>query len=102
MRPNFTLNYGVRYEYQPPDAENGLAFPAIDRHTALTASPLQRVEVKPYRNAWGPRLGFSYAPRIFQGLFGENKTVIRGGAGVFYDTFFTNISDNTAATFPNA
>jgi len=102
MRPNFTLDYGVRYEYQPPDAENGLAFPAIDRNTALTASPLQRVEVKPYRNAWGPRLGFSYAPRFFQGLFGENKTVIRGGAGVFYDTFFTNISNNTAATFPNA
>ncbi len=102
IRPNFTLDYGLRYEYQPPDAENGLAFPAIDRNTALTANPLQRVEVKPYRNAWGPRLGFSYAPRFFQGLLGENKTVIRGGAGVFYDTFFTNISNNSAATFPNA
>jgi len=102
IRPNFTLNYGVRYEYQPPDAANVLAYPAIDRTTALTASPTQRVEVKPYRNAWGPRLGFSYAPRFWQGLFGENKTVVRGGAGVFYDTFFTNISDNTAATFPNA
>ena len=102
IRPNFTLDYGVRYEYQPPDAANVLAYPAIDRRSALTASPTQRVEVRPYRYAWGPRLGFSYAPRFWQGVFGENKTVIRGGAGVFYDTFFTNISDNTAATFPNA
>jgi Carboxypeptidase regulatory-like domain/TonB-dependent Receptor Plug Domain len=101
VRPNFTLNYGVRYEYQPPDAENGLAFPAINRATALTTPFETRVAVKPYRNAWGPRLGFSYAPRFWEGLFGENKTVIRGGAGVFYDTFFTNISDNTASSVPN-
>src|SRR5205085_2322428 len=59
LRQNFTLNYGLRYEYQPPDAENAIAYPAVDRNTVLT-NPLQtRVEVKPYRNAWGPRLGFS-------------------------------------------
>jgi hypothetical protein len=102
VRPNFTLDYGVRYEYQPPDASNVLAFPAINRNTLLTSDPNQRVPVQPYRNAWGPRLGFSYAPRFWQGLFGENKTVIRAGGGVFYDAFFTNISNNTAATFPNA
>lgn len=101
VRPNFTLNYGVRYEYQPPDAENGLAFPGINRATALTTPFETRVAVKPYRNAWGPRLGFSYAPKFWEGLFGANKTVIRGGAGVFYDTFFTNISDNTASSVPN-
>ncbi len=99
MRPNFTLDYGVRYEYQPPDAENVLPFPGIQRGAPLVFE--QRVEVKPYRNAWGPRLGFSYAPKFWQGIFGENKTVIRGGAGVFYDTFFTNISDNTASLTPN-
>jgi hypothetical protein len=101
LRPNFTLDYGLRYEYQPPDAENVLAFPGIDRATALTAPFETRVAVKPYRKAWGPRLGFSYSPRFMEGLFGENKTVIRAGAGVFYDSFFTNISNNTAASTPN-
>jgi len=101
MRPNFTLDYGVRYEYQPPDAQNVLPFPGVDPRTALTDPFQTRIPVKPYRNAWGPRLGFSYAPRFWQGIFGENKTVIRGGAGVFYDSFFTNIADNTAASTPN-
>jgi outer membrane receptor protein involved in Fe transport len=101
LRPNFTLEYGVRYEYQPPDAENGLPFPAITRATALTTPFETRIPVKPYRNAWGPRLGFSYAPKFWEGLFGQDKTVIRGGGGVFYDTFFTNISDNTASSVPN-
>jgi len=100
IRPTFTLEYGVRYEYQPPDAENGLQFPGISRANPFTFQT--RDEVKPYRNAWGPRLGFSYAPRFWQSLFGENKTVIRAGAGVFYDTFFTNISNNTAANSPNS
>lgn len=101
VRPNFTLNYGVRYEYQPLDAENVLAFPAINRNTALN-QPLQTAtQVKPYRNAWGPRLGFAYSPHFWQGLFGQDKTVIRGSAGVFYDAFFTNISTNTAGLSPN-
>jgi hypothetical protein len=101
VRPDFTLTYGVRYEYQPPDAENVLLYPAIDRKTALTAPFQTRIPVKSYRNAWGPRLGFSYSPTFWEGLFGKEKTVIRGGAGVFYDTFFTNIADNTAASVPN-
>lgn len=101
MRPNFTLNYGVRYEYQPLDAENVLAYPAVNRNTVLN-QPLQTADqVKPYRNAWGPRLGFAYSPHFWQGLFGQDKTVLRGSVGVFYDAFFTNISTNTAGASPN-
>ena len=99
VRPNLTVNYGVRYEYQPSDANNVLPFPAVNRATALTDPLNTKVQVRPDRNNWGPRFGFSYAPR---GRFlGGDKTVIRGGAGIFFDSFFTNISTNSAATPPN-
>jgi hypothetical protein len=100
-RANLTLDYGVRYEYQPPDASNSLAYPAVNRATVLTDPFQQKVEVQPDRNNWGPRFGFSYSPRFWSGVLGENKTVIRGGAGMFYDAFFTNISNNTAGGAPN-
>ena len=101
VRQNLTLDLGIRYEYQPPDANNVLAFPSVNRATALT-DPLQTInEVQPDRNNWGPRFGFAYTPRILSSIFGQDKTVIRGGAGIFYDAFFTNISNNTASGSPN-
>lgn len=101
LRSNLTLNYGIRYEYQPPDASNVLQFPSINRATVLSDPVTQKTLVKPDRNNWGPRFGFAYTPKFWSSILGSDKTVIRGGAGIFYDTFFTNISDNTAATFPN-
>ena len=102
VRPNLTLTYGVRYEYQPPDASNVLDFPSVDPLTFATEPFLTRHEVQPDRNNFGGRFGFSYSPNFWASVFGNNRTVIRGGWGMFYDTFFTNISDNTAATAPNA
>ncbi len=102
FRPNLTLDFGVRYEYQPPDASNVLAYPSLNRNTVGTAVFPLRVPVQPDRNNFGPRLGFAYSPKFWRGLFGDNLTVIRGGWGIFYDVFFTNISDNTAASSPNA
>jgi len=101
VRSNLTVDLGIRYEYQPPDANNVLPFPALDRATVLS-DPLQKVvQVQPDRNNWGPRFGFAYTPRFLPSLFGQDRTVIRGGAGVFYDAFFTNISNNTASGPPN-
>jgi hypothetical protein len=102
LRPNFTLDYGLRYEYQPPDASNVLTYPALDRKTIATAAFPTRIAVQPDRNNFGPRVGFAYSPRFWRGIFGEDKTVFRGGWGMFYDVFFTNISNNTAAASPNA
>jgi hypothetical protein len=101
VKPNLTLDYGLRYEYHPQDANNVLPFPSINRET-LAIDPLQtRHEVEEDRNNWGPRFGFAYTPRFWGGLFGEDRTVIRGGFGIFYDAFFTNINNNTAGSSPN-
>jgi TonB-dependent Receptor Plug Domain len=102
IRPNFTLDYGVRYEYQPPDASNVLAYPALSRSNIGTAVFPLRTPVQPDRNNFGPRLGFAYTPKFWRNVFGDDKTVIRGGWGIFYDAFFTNISNNTAGASPNA
>ncbi|PYX43664.1 MAG: TonB-dependent receptor [Acidobacteria bacterium] len=99
---NLTLDFGVRYEYQPPDASNVLAYPALSRQNIGSAVFPLRTLVQSDRNNFGPRLGFAYTPKFWTSVFGQDKTVIRGGWGMFYDAFFTNISDNTAGASPNA
>jgi hypothetical protein len=56
LRPNFTLSYGVRYEWQTNINDHG---------------------------DFAPRLGFAWAPGTPKG--GRQKTVFRGGFGMFYD-----------------
>ena len=98
LKSNLTLNLGLRYEnYGTPF--NSIQFPAFGGFD----QPVETV-VRQRRdnNNFAPRLSFAYQPRLFKRLFGENKTVIRGGVAVNYDFFFNNILSNTAATVPNS
>lgn len=101
FRSNLTLDLGLRYEYGGTP-ENNLRFPAIVPVQGFNgaASPTFVPEI-PNKNNWGPRVGFAYTPHFWQGLFGQDKTVLRGGFGVYFDSFFTNIIDNSAASSPN-
>jgi len=56
LRPNFTLSLGLRYEVQNLVSDN---------------------------RDWAPRIGFAFAPGSTKN--GPQKTVIRGGVGIFYD-----------------
>ncbi len=99
---DLTLNIGVRYEFDS-NPENDLAYPAINVATALTDPFNAIIKVKEDKNNLAPRLGFAFAPHGGSGrFFGNGKTVVRGGVGVFYDTVFTNITDNSQAASPNA
>ncbi|MEP6636117.1 MAG: TonB-dependent receptor, partial [Acidobacteriota bacterium] len=98
LRDNLSLNLGLRYENFGV-VSNNAPFPAFG---GLFADPLARVEEKKDNNNFGPRFSFAYTPRFLEGVFGENKTVIRGGFAVNYDVFFNNILSNTVATFPNS
>jgi hypothetical protein len=107
MKDNLTITFGLRYEYWGV-VENTLQFPAVNTklgnplNSTVTFPGSFAFPENPDRNNFGPRFGFAYTPRWGSWFFGHDKTVIRGGYGVFYDGLFTNILDNTAATAPNA
>ena len=100
VRPNLTLNLGVRYEYTTPISEknghlsnyipgpNGI----IDGHVA----PVKQL-YEPDRNNFAPRVGFAFTP-----YRSDNKLVFRGGIGMGYDRQFFNLFTNARFNPPFA
>jgi len=83
VRPNLTLNLGLRWEYfSPPSEVNGtlsnLFFGSQDL-TNATVRLTSQFYRPAYRN-FAPRLGFAWSP-----LSGNHNLVVRGGFGIFYD-----------------
>jgi hypothetical protein len=56
--------------------------------------------VNPDKNNFAPVVGFAYTPRFATSVFGNDKTVIRGGFRVGYDEVFNNIPANMALNAP--
>ena len=105
VKDNLTVSLGLRYEYWGTP-ENVLQYPAINYSIGFglpgaTFPAAFSFPEKADTNNFGPRLGIAYTPRWGRWLFGDQKTVIRAGYGVFYDGLFSNIIDNTAETAPN-
>jgi outer membrane receptor protein involved in Fe transport len=107
LRPNFTLNLGLRYEYWGT-VGNIVPFPSIDTTKfgfgvpGATLLDIASTKQQGYKKDFAPRVGFAYTPHFWGRVFGQDKTVIRAGYGIFYDGIFTNILDNTASTSPNS
>jgi outer membrane receptor protein involved in Fe transport len=88
VNPQLTVTLGLRWDYEsnqldanyvtPPAIAAGLAGKVPARYISNGNNRSQ------YKNAWQPRLGFSYDLR------GDGRSVVFGGAGRYYDRLFLN------------
>jgi hypothetical protein len=125
ITPNFTLDYGVRYEFNTvPGEKNNKIESALDPKNMppATGSPLCSSDpncsqyLSYYSNAvgayqkilngrtgiytsdknnFGPHIGFSLDPTR------NGKTVLRGGYGLYYDTILGAVVSQSRNVFPN-
>ncbi|MCX6596440.1 MAG: TonB-dependent receptor [Acidobacteria bacterium] len=79
VRPNLTLNLGVRYEL--------VLFPTLDDQAPYALSR----KINNNNLNFAPRVGFSWAP------FGGQRTVVRGGYGMYFDNPALNLAVTAAS-----
>jgi Carboxypeptidase regulatory-like domain/TonB-dependent Receptor Plug Domain len=130
VRPNFTLNYGLRYELKGvPYEVNGQLSTLVNQdpsqiapgsvtvggarvNGSFTFTQVGRKSENPGQGLWdndfnnfAPRFGFAWSPGWESGFIskltgGPGKTSIRGGYGIFYDRVFGNLFTNARGNPP--
>ncbi len=124
ISPSLTLNLGLRYEVMKPPKEKyggwAMFLPSVGKVVVAGTGTLSREEFDNRLSSAGltqqvvkaselglpptitktdwtnfaPRFGFAWR------VFGDTKTVLRGGYGIFYGTFSLYRMDDYADTFP--
>ncbi len=115
-RPNFTLNYGLRWEASEPfyDTQGKIqgfvpglqsrVFPDSPTGWVFPGDPGIPKTIAPTRwNNFGPRVGIAYSPGFTDGFLGKlfggpGKTSIRAASGIYYTaiedlTLFFEVGD---------
>ncbi len=94
-----TLNLGLRYELQTPlgekDGRIANFIPELGEAVRSGEPRYPESLVESDRNNWGPRVGFAARP------FKDERTVIRGGAGIYFSLeTFNPIRQQLAVSYP--
>ena len=83
IRPRLTLNAGLRYEYNSPpvDAQDrATIYDVVTRNLVpVGTNGVPRSGFDPDKNNFAPRVGFAWS------IGRAEKTVLRGGYGIYYD-----------------
>ncbi len=105
VRPNLTLNYGLRWDLLPPWRERyrqlqtlvlgqqSVVYPGAPAGLVFPGDPGIPDTLAPARYTnFAPRIGLAYSPRFRSGLLGKlfggaGKTSVRAGYGLFYTAF---------------
>jgi len=105
IKPNLTLNYGLRWDVIPPWyekysqlqtlvlGEQSRVYPGAPAGLVFPGDPAVPRTLAPTKyNSFAPRIGVSYSPDRQNGLLakilgGPGKTNIRAGYGLFYTAF---------------
>jgi hypothetical protein len=87
LLPNLTVNYGLRWEFNPPPTDAGSDLFVPDRFI-IGSGPVNYVKSDQWYkrsnwNAFAPRIGFAWAPG------NSSKTVVRAGYSTAFDTIST-------------
>jgi hypothetical protein len=90
LRPNLTVNIGIRYEYFTPYQEKFGRMANLDLASGFTGAAVVTAGgegpftgkfapglVDPDKNNWSPRIGLAWKP--------GKQTVVRGGYGLYYN-----------------
>ena len=85
LRPNLTLNLGVRYEY--------VSVPVVSRYQSFSAPAnvpglVSFAAPKSDKNNWAPRVGIAWSPGT------SGKWSVRTGFGINYDNTYNNLNIN--------
>ncbi|HMT08339.1 MAG TPA: TonB-dependent receptor [Pyrinomonadaceae bacterium] len=78
MTPEITLNYGLRYEFYSVNKEADNRAVVFNAKTGQLLSPDSKY-YKSAGNNFGPRLGFTWAPKALGG-----KSIFRAGGGMYF------------------
>jgi hypothetical protein len=84
MNSRLTFNFGIRWDYFGVQGEKDNLFYTLDQTAASNLRPTNQLYGKDYNN-FAPRLAFAYD------VAGKGRTVVRGGWGLFYDSFAQDI-----------
>ncbi len=99
LTPTLNVNFGARYDFMQPMHDSKKDLSVFRPGTTATDIAFQGVDISniydPDYTSISPRVGFSWQPKLSPG------TVIRGGAGMFFDTpnanpFLDNRPGNSA------
>jgi hypothetical protein len=97
--PYLTLNLGLRYEYFTPLREIRNRIPSFNFSTgqpySVGVNGVSGYLYEPDYKNFAPRVGLAYRP------FGNEKTVIRTGYGIFYSPILPYLGWSTGQSAPN-